>query len=166
MEFFLRPITEVEARAVSHWQYPQPYAAYNGNPASVPSLLDPRYAYHAALDGRGELVGYFCFGRDATVPAGRRLGLYGGDDLDVGLGMRPDLTGRGLGRAFVRAGVGFAEARYRPPALRLTVAAQNHRAVRVYAAVGFETVERFGAPGAEWMLMRRPVPTRRKGKRT
>lgn len=155
MDFFLRPITEAEARSVSRWCYPEPYTAYDGDPASVPSLLDPRHAYHAVLDGRGEIVGYFCFGEDATVPAGRRLGLYADAALDVGLGMRPDLTGRGLGRRFVHAGLRFAEERYAPLAFRLTVAAFNHRVVKVYEAVGFEVVERFGEPGAEWLLMLR-----------
>ncbi len=155
MAYSLRPITESEARAVSSWSYPEPYAVYDVSPSSVPALLDPRYAYHAVLDGRSELVGYFCFGGDATVPEGRRLGLYGGADLDVGLGLRPDLTNRGLGRGFVSAGVRFAEERYAPPALRLTVAAFNRRAVKVYASVGFETVERFGATDAGWLLMRR-----------
>ena len=155
MDFFVRPITEYEARAVSGWSYPEPYAAYDVSPSSVPSLLDPRYAYHAVLNGRDELVGYFCFGEDATVPEGRRLGLYDGAALDVGLGLRPDLTGRGLGRKFVLAGVRFAEERFAPPAFRLTVAAFNRRAVKVYEAVGFEVVERFGRSDAGWLLMRR-----------
>ena len=155
MDFFLRPITEPEARSISRWSYPGPYAVYDGNPNALPSLLDPRFDYHVVLDERGDLVGYFCFGMDATVSAGRRLGLYDGSALDVGLGLRPDLTGRGLGPEFVRAGLRFAEERYAPEAFRLTVAAFNARAVKVYEAVGFETVERFGEPGAEWLLMRR-----------
>ena len=79
--------------------------------------------------------------------------------LDVGLGMRPDLTGRGLGEEFVHAGLRFARETYSPPAFRLTVAAFNRRAIRVYERAGFETVETFGSAtrGAEkeWLLMRR-----------
>jgi [ribosomal protein S18]-alanine N-acetyltransferase len=58
----------------------------------------------------------------------------------------------------VRAGLRFALEVYSPPAFRLTVAAFNRRAIRVYERAGFETVETFGAPtlGAEkeWLLMR------------
>lgn len=155
----LRPITASDAELISRWRYPEPYSTYDGNPGSVPGLLDPRYNYHAVTDSAGELVGYFCFGVDATVPAGRRLGLYGDDALDVGLGMRPDLTGRGLGLDFVRAGLRFARETFSPPALRLTVAAFNKRAVKVYEEAGFEPVRAFGDRGAEdWLLMRCPAP--------
>jgi hypothetical protein len=60
------------------------------------------------------------------------------------LGMRPDLTGRGLGEEFVHAGLRFARETYSPPAFRLTVATFNQRAIRVYERAGFEIVERFG----------------------
>jgi [ribosomal protein S18]-alanine N-acetyltransferase len=79
--------------------------------------------------------------------------------------MRPDLTGRSLGAEFLRAGLRFARETYSPPAFRLTVAAFNLRAIRVYERAGFETVETFGAPtmGAEWewLLMRCEVEAER-----
>jgi GNAT superfamily N-acetyltransferase len=155
--YFFKPIAASDAEEISRWRYPEPYTTYNGDPASVPGLLDPRYNYHAVTVPDGELVGYFCFGADATVPAGRKLGLYDEDALDVGLGMRPDLTGRGLGPDFVRAGLRFARQTFSPPAFRLTVAAFNRRAVKVYEAVGFEVIHSFGDRGVEWLLMRRPA---------
>jgi ribosomal-protein-alanine N-acetyltransferase len=68
--------------------------------------------------------------------------------------MRPDLTGRGLGEDFVRAGLRFARETYSPPAFRLTVASFNRRAIRVYQSAGFEAVETFGGT-KEWLLMKR-----------
>ena len=150
-------MTAPDAEEISRWCYPEPYATYGGDPSSVPGLLDPRYNYHAVTGPDGELVGYFCFGADATVPAGRRLGLYDDDALDVGLGMRPDLTGRGLGPDFVRAGLRFAQRAYSPPAFRLTVAAFNKRAIKVYEAVGFEVTHSFGDRDDEWLLMKRAL---------
>jgi RimJ/RimL family protein N-acetyltransferase len=154
LRFTLKPITRDDARAISGWRYEEPYSIYDGDPSSVEALLQPRYAYHSVYDEHGVLVGYFCFGVDAQVAAGRRLGLYEIEPaLDVGLGMRPDLTGRGLGEEFLRAGLRFARETYAPPAFRLTVATFNRRAIHVYERAGFEMVETFGAE-QEWLLMR------------
>ena len=160
MRFTLKPITPCDALAISRWRYGGPYSIYDGDPISVDALLEPRFSYHSVYDERGDLVGYFCFGEDARVAAGRRLGVYEIEPaLDIGLGMRPDLTGRGLGEEFVHAGLRFARETYAPPAFRLTVAAFNRRAILVYERAGFETVETFGAPTqgteGEWLLMRR-----------
>jgi len=159
LRFTLKPITPSDARAISHWRYEEPYSIYDVDPASVDALLQPRFSYHSVYDERGDLTGYFCFGEDARVAAGKRLGVYEVEPaLDLGLGMRPDLTGMGLGEAFVHAGLRFAREVYSPPAFRLTVATFNRRAIRVYERAGFETVETFGAATLgvekEWLLMR------------
>ena len=155
--YVLRRITRSDAEEISGWRYPAPYSSYDGNPSSIPGLLEPRSNYHSVFDGAGELVGYFCFGVDATIPEGRKRGLYGDDALDVGLGMRPDFTGMGLGLEFVLAGLRFARQRFSPPAFRLTVAAFNRRAITVYQKAGFDLVQEFGDRGPEWLLMRRPA---------
>lgn len=157
MRFTLIPITRADARTISRWRYDGPYSVYNGDPGSVDSLLEPRFFYHSVYDN-GNLVGYFCFGEDARVPAGRQLGVYEREPaLDVGLGMRPDLTGRGLGETFIGAGLRFAQDSYSPPAFRLTVATFNRRAISVYETAGFVPVETFGATtrDGEWLLMSR-----------
>ncbi len=160
MRFTLKPITPCDAQAISRWRYGGPYSIYDRDPTSVDMLLEPRFSYHSVYDGRKDLVGYFCFGEDARVAAGRRLGIYEIEPaLDIGLGMRPDLTGRGLGVEFVHAGLRFARKTYAPPAFRLTVATFNRRAIRVYERAGFETVKSFGdhtrGTEREWLLMRR-----------
>ena len=159
MRFTLTPITRADAGAISRWRYGGRYSVYDGNPASVDSLLEPRFRYHSVYDG-DELAGYFCFGEDARVSAGKRLRIYERESaLDVGLGMRPDLTGHGLGEDFVRSGLRFAQDNYSPEAFRLTVATFNRRAIRVYEKVGFGPVETFGATKRdgerEWLLMTR-----------
>lgn len=151
-------MTEADARAILAWRYDEPYAIYNADPAtieeSIAALLDPANAYFAALGLDGAVVGHCCFGPDARVPGGD----YADPDaLDVGLGLRPDLTGGGQGQCFVRAVLAFGRARFAPTRFRLTVAAFNVRAQRVYARAGFGVVNRFargGKPGApEFLLM-------------
>jgi [ribosomal protein S18]-alanine N-acetyltransferase len=61
-------------------------------------------------------------------------------DLDYGLGLRPDLTGQGLGLEFFRAGVAFARERYQPQRVYLHVAEFNERARRVYERAGLSVV--------------------------
>jgi [ribosomal protein S18]-alanine N-acetyltransferase len=158
LRFILKPITPEDARDISRWRYGEPYSVYDGDPTSVDSLLEPRFLYHSVYDERGQLAGYFCFGEDARVAAGREL--YEREPaLDIGLGMRPDLAGRGLGEEFVHAGLTYAKEAYAPQTFRLTVASFNRRAIRVYERAGFEKLETFGAPtregGREWVLMRR-----------
>jgi len=151
LRFTLSPITEPDAQAISLWRYRGPYSIYNGYVAA----LNPRFRYHAVHYERGELVGYFCFGEDARVPAG--TGLYANGPLDVGFGMRPDLVGRGLGQEFVEAGLEFAFEVYSPESFRMTVAAFNRRAVRVYEDLGFIVLAEFGRRVSngerEWILL-------------
>jgi ribosomal-protein-alanine N-acetyltransferase len=159
LRFTLKPITREDAYAISRWRYDAPYEVYDGDPSSVDALLQPRFFYHSVYDERGEVAGYFCFGADARVRTGRKLGVYERERaLVMGFGMRPDLTGQGLGESFVRAGLRFAQETYSPPTFRLTVATFNHRAIRVYERAGFEAVETFGVPGTdggrEWLLMK------------
>lgn len=146
---------EASARETLTWRYEPPHDFYNPDPAkadeSVQAFLDPRNAYHAITDDDGDLVGYCCFGLDARVPGGD----YSADALDVGLKMRPDLTGQGRGLGFVTAILDFARQIFAPRAFRVTVAAFNRRATRVYEKAGFERVQVFGREkdGLEFAIM-------------
>jgi ribosomal-protein-alanine N-acetyltransferase len=149
MSFTFAPMAEADARAVAAWEYPPPHDVYNVPAAyreeSARSFLDPGLGYHAARLG-GELAGFCCFGPDARVPGGdyRREEL-----LDVGLGLRPDLAGRGLGLAFVESILAFADVTRAPAGYRLTVAVFNQRAIRVYERAGFRLDHTFERPGED-----------------
>lgn len=155
MEFRFAPIAEVEARAVVGWRYTGPFAIYNcptdEAEATVRTMLDPGTQYYAAHDATGTLAGFCCFGAEARVPGGD----YADDTaLDVGLGLRPDLAGRGLGPAFVDAIVSFAQRQFHQRRFRLTVAAWNRRAIRAYEKAGFIQTHTFtrGVPTREPLL--------------
>ena len=136
-------IDEASARTVSTWHYDAPYELYNVPPdrieAEVQALLDPRNAYYVLTDEHGSVEAYCCFGRDGQVPGGD----YTADALDIGLAVRPDLTGQGRGHVYVEAVLDFARRTFAPTACRVTVAAFNGRALRVWQRAGFRPVQTF-----------------------
>jgi ribosomal-protein-alanine N-acetyltransferase len=128
--FAIRAMTAEDAEAIAAWHYPGPYAFYDWeqDPGDLAELLDPgewgrRYF---AADAEGELAGFF-----VLKPHG--------DSTEIGLGLRPDLTGQGLGARFLEAGLRFGGAeRY-----TLAVAAFNQRAITVYERAGFAVIARY-----------------------
>jgi RimJ/RimL family protein N-acetyltransferase len=143
MPLTFKPMDEASARAILTWRYESPYDLYNLEPgdveASVHFFVNPRNGYWAMVDERGELAAYCCFGLDARVPGGD----YGMPALDIGLGVRPDLTGQGNGHLYVSAVLGFAQRTSAQESLRVTVAEFNERARRVWQKAGFSPVQRF-----------------------
>jgi ribosomal-protein-alanine N-acetyltransferase len=123
-------LSDDQAAAIAEWRYEFPYEWYD-------TSADPRrielFANHArrthlrAVVDDGELVGFVNF-----VP--------GGDEVRLGLGMRPDLTGRGLAQPFIEAGLDYARREWRPRRFRLWVARWNERALRAYRRAGFREV--------------------------
>jgi len=131
-----------EASAISAWHYEGPYAIYNvapDDPEGLAEMLDRRSPYYTVRDEESRIVGFFNFGTSALVWDSSEPGIYVEDRMvPVGLGMRPDLTGKGLGRAFVNAGLEFARKRFRPERFCLYVFIWNERAIRAYERTGFE----------------------------
>lgn len=144
MTFHFEPMDRANARQVLTWCYEPPYDIYNEDPDRVEhvlrALLNPRYAYYTMTDEAGDMVAYCCFGPDARVPGGD----YGPQALDVGLGVRPDLTGQGRGHTFVEAVLEFGRRTFAPSFFRVTVAKFNKRALRVWQRAGFRPVQTFG----------------------
>jgi ribosomal-protein-alanine N-acetyltransferase len=91
-------------------------------------------------DEAGDLVGHFSF-----KPKDERM-------VEIGLGLRPDLTGRGLGSSFLAAGLDFARQRFAPERFVLSVATFNERAIKVYERAGFARVRVYmhSTAGREW----------------
>jgi [ribosomal protein S18]-alanine N-acetyltransferase len=154
------PMDRESAVTVLHWHYDAPYDLYNLDAydaeETLADLLDPQNAYHALRDEQGELVAFCCFGADAQVPGGG----YSAAALDVGLGVRPDLTGQGQGLDYVLAVLGFAAVKFNTAAFRVTVALFNQRARRVWEKAGFVEVQRFRreSDGRTFVVMMRPAP--------
>ena len=92
----------------------------------------------SAVTGRSVLGGFVCFGHEAQVSGARNAGLYRDAALDIGLGLRPNLTGHGFGAPFLAACLALAALREPHQPLRLAVATFNERAITTYRRAGFQ----------------------------
>jgi RimJ/RimL family protein N-acetyltransferase len=123
VEIEIKPASAEAHELIASWRYPPPYDFYDGD---IDPVLNPE-RFFEARDEAGELIGFYYF--EPKPPY-----------LDYGLGLRPDLTGQGLGLEFFGAGLAFARERYRPQRVYLHVAEFNERARRIYERAGFSVV--------------------------
>lgn len=136
--FRLTPMNLQHCRAICGWRYEPPYDIYQweawdrvsktGYEFGDERIRETQYA--SVLDANGELAGFVQFFPMEGVTR-------------LGLGMRPDLCGKGLGPAFVKAIV--AEARRRKPEneIDLEVLVWNDRARIAYERAGFAVTDRY-----------------------
>jgi ribosomal-protein-alanine N-acetyltransferase len=145
--FSFRELTRADAEEIAAWRYEPPYSVYDGGDPQ--RLLE--FTYFAAIDEEGELVGFCCFGEDARVSGlEEEPGV-----LDIGAGLRPDLTGIGLGGPFLREACRLGADLYSPFRFRLAVAAFNRRAQMVASALGFEREGMHETDEREFVVMGR-----------
>jgi len=124
---------ETHADDVAAWHYEPPWDFYDlaSDPADEAAMRDPARAAHlrAVLGENGRLEAFWYFD-------------WHGDVVEVGIGLRPDLTGGGLGESFLRAQLEYASQHWNPVTFRLFVASWNERAIRLYERLGFHEVAR------------------------
>lgn len=146
MRFHFEPMNENYTKQLTQWHYEPPYQMYNStsDPTVIEYFVDSQNAYYSILDN-GELVAYCCFGKEAQVPGGD----YQREALDIGLGVRPDLTGQGKGQMYITDVLEFARLTFNPRFSRITVAAFNQRALRAWQKAGFVRVQLFLAQNTQ-----------------
>lgn len=151
----IEPMTLECANIVSQWVYPSPYSIYSfeKNDETISELMNSEY--FICKDEKHNVIGYFCFGASAQIPANEK-NVYSTDILDIGLGLMPDLCGRGLGLSFIQAGMDYAKQVLHAKELRLTVALFNHRAIALYKKAGFLEICKVShrIPNKEFQIMK------------
>lgn len=159
MKLIFQTLYKDHALAILNWRYTPPYDFYNFNADTVLEdlcyLLDPKNSFHAILNPLGELEGYCSFGSDGQVPGGD----YRVEALDLGMGIRPNLTGLRHGEQYAQAVIKYGASRYGAQFFRVTIAQFNKRAQRVWQKLGFEQVEEFAkiGSGEKFVIMTRAV---------
>ena len=144
MKLTIKLMNYDEAKQISKWIYKEPYSIYSMEESEegINEFLNGEY--FSALNTKNELIGYYCFGDSAKVPAGNQYGVYDLKDItDIGLGIKPNLCGQGIGVDFLNAGLVFAKNKLSAEKFRLTVATFNERAIKVYTKSGFKKINSF-----------------------
>ena len=144
-EYTIIPLKDDHARQILRWRYTAPYDFYNSPDTGLSEdqylqqFLNPIYAFHAIVDSQQNFCGFCSFGIDGQVLGGD----YTEAALDIGLGMRQDLTAQGQGAAFFATILAFSQSHFYAPQLRLSVAQFNKRALALYAGFGFRKTAEF-----------------------
>ncbi|CAG9623335.1 GNAT family N-acetyltransferase [Sutcliffiella rhizosphaerae] len=147
--YIFRMMDDREAKQIANWQYEAPYSFYNfkNDVEDLNELLDSSLrgnSYFSVYDQTEELIGFFCFYQKENA-------------IEIGLGLRPNYTGMGLGLEFLNAGLRFAISHFdSPEEIILAVATFNKRAIQLYERVGFiiTGTEIIATNGAEYEFYR------------
>ena len=122
---------EYASDIVSNWHYDDVYSFYDmaADQDDLTIFLDIKNwqsVITAVLNEDDELVGWASFYTE-------------NDEFWLSLGLRPDLTGQGLGVEFVSECIRYAISHYEPSndTMKLAVALFNLRAIKVYQRTGF-----------------------------
>lgn len=129
MQFHFSLMSQSDAEKIADWHYEGIYSFYDmeNDPEDLQELLSPekRGENYWSVFSNGVLIGFAALFRDDL-------------SMEIGLGLRPDLTGKGLGSTFLDEIEQFI-LDYFPTVskLRLSVASFNIRAQKVYKRAGF-----------------------------
>lgn len=125
-------LTQANADQIARkWHYGGQYSFYDmeNDLEDLEEIITPKLRgdkYYQVVDDQDELVGYFCLERLSE------------EKVEVGLGLRPDLTGHGLGLNFVKGIEEFIQNNFNYRIIVLSVASFNKRAIKVYQRAGFK----------------------------
>jgi len=130
MEYAFKVMTQEQAEDIAYnWHYSDDYSFYNmeADKQDLEEFLNPEIRRESmfVVTKKDEVIGFFSFNRVDPLT------------IDIGLGMKPNRTGRGEGEQFVKAGLEFAKSKYTPNTITLSVATFNQRAIKLYDKIGF-----------------------------
>lgn len=158
-QFNIVPMEEIHGADICTWRYDSPYDIYSWLPWEQMKALDVEFGnpvlraeqYVSLVDDKGVLTG---FAQYFPLQGVTRLGV----------GMRPDLCGKGYGKSFVLTIVDEARRRKPENEIDLEVLTWNTRAIRAYQKSGFVITDLYekmtpgGISKPYYCMVYRPVP--------
>ncbi|MTI68337.1 MAG: GNAT family N-acetyltransferase [Firmicutes bacterium] len=132
--YIFKSMNKEDANKIVNWHYEGDYSFYDmeSDPEDLEEFLKPKNwkDRYFSVYREQELVGFFSFNKQD-------------DTIVIGLGMRPDLTGKGLGNDFLKEGLEFGKRKFNANKFSLAVATFNKRAIKAYKKIGFKPLDTF-----------------------
>lgn len=131
MKFNFKHLQQNNALIIANdWKYEEPYSFYDMtadiedyNEFVDENLRNKNEWFEVYVDN--QLVGF--------------LGLFiENENIDIGLGLKPDYCGKGIGKDFLNNIIDFINQNYIYNTLSMDVAVFNKRAIKVYQSCGFK----------------------------
>ena len=126
-------LSQKNARIIAdEWHYDGQYAFYDmkNDREDYDEIVSPKLRknnYFQVLDKNDNLVAFFCLDPDKEKR----------EQVEIGLGLAPNLTGRGLGSEFMSVIENYVKNNYDYQVIILAVADFNLRAIKVYQTAGY-----------------------------
>lgn len=130
-------LTETDARSICAWRYPPPYDVYDY--ADWDTVVSQGWDLSIPEKRSAEYVGFR--GADGLVAFGRLTAVS--RFILIGIGLKPDFCGMGLGMQVMRSLIALGHQRYPDHPLALEVRTFNTRAIRCYEKCGFRRVKQY-----------------------
>lgn len=117
-----------------NWKYPDLYSFYNmtEDPEDYEEMTTPSLRadnYFQVLNDN-ELFGFFTLSLTESI-------------VEIGIGIKPEYTSKGLGEEFIKTIIEFIKDNYNISTIRLGVAEFNTRAQKVYNRLGFSKTRKY-----------------------
>lgn len=130
MDFRILSMTQKNAQIIAdQWKYEGIYSFYDisADPEDYQEFVTPdlRSDKYFEVYGKNELVGFF-----VVEPEDHHK-------IELGLGLKPEFCGKGLGKDFLCAIENYVGIHYKFKTIVLWVAAFNKRAIRLYQKCGY-----------------------------
>ena len=136
MIFSFQQMKQEEAKEIAdNWKYSGQYSFYD-------TTADEE-DYREFTDPVKRGNGYFSCYVDNKLAAYYSVNIVEESKAEVGLGLKPGLTGKGYGLNFVNNVMAHISSRHSVTVFMLSVASFNQRAIKVYKKAGFKEAEIF-----------------------
>ena len=134
MNINIKQPQEKDVAEILTWKYDGEYSFYDNDKTeakkeSIINMLKEENRF-VIYNDKDELIGNFSFHTDDG-------------HLLLGVQMRPDYTGKGMGREIVQTLLNFGREKLKFNKIELLVAKFNKRAIRVYDKLGFKIIDEF-----------------------